>query len=83
MKEEKIKPLPFVKELSGYFFRRAKRVLKVKKSEIETASVEIHLQRGTIWVWLHCKDGLIRAQFYFDGQCYHKYDNRLEEKEAK
>ena len=79
MKKEKIKPLPFVKEFSDYFLRRAKKVLKVKRSEIETSSVEIHLERGTIWVWLHCKDGLIRAQFYLDGQCYNKYDDRKEE----
>jgi len=76
MKKGKIKPLPFVKEFSDYFVRKARRVLGVKGSEIEKSSVEIHPERGTIWVWLHCKDDLVRAQFYFDGQCYHKYDNR-------
>ena len=78
MEKEIIKPLSFVKELSAYFLRRAKRVLKVRKSEIKTSSIEVHLERGTIWVWLHCKDGLIRAQFYFDGHCYSKYDDREE-----
>jgi len=79
MKEEKIKSLPFVKKLSVYFLRRAKRVLKLKSSEFNIVSIDIHPERGTIWVWFHTSERVIgRAQFNFDGQCYHKLDNRKE-----
>ena len=79
MKEEKIKSLPFVKKLSDYFVRRARRVLKLRVSEFETASVDLHPERGTIWVWFHTTEKVIgRAQFNFDGRCYHKLDCRKE-----
>ena len=79
MKEEKIKSLPFVKKLSVYFLRRAKRVLKLKSSEFNIVSIDIHPERGTIWVWFHTSERVIgRAQFNFDGRCYHKLDNRKE-----
>lgn len=76
MKKEEIKSLFIVKEFTDYFVRRAKKVLKVKNSEIETTGIDVHPERGTIWVWFHCKHNLIRAQFYFDGQCFDKYDDR-------
>ena len=84
MKKEKIKPLPFVKEFMTYFERRAMRVLKVKKVEFRSTSIDIFSRSGNIWVWFFKKpDGGIlgRAQFTPDGRCYEKVDNRLDEDE--
>ena len=81
MKEEEIKPLLFVEEFSDYFVKRARRVLKLKNSEFKTASIDVHPERGTIWVWFHTTEKVIgRAQFNFDGRCYQKLDNRKEAK---
>ena len=79
MSEKEIQPLPFVKQFSDYFVRRAKRVLKLKDSEFKTVSIDLHPERGTIWVWFHEPARIVaRAQFYFDGRYFDKLDYRKE-----
>lgn len=81
-KEKKIKTLPFVKKFYVYFERRARRVLKLKRADYDHSSIDIHPDRGTVWVWLHGPAMIVgRAQFNFDGRCYDKLDCRLEEDE--
>ena len=80
MKKEKIKPLPVVKKFVGYIVRRAQRVLGLKNADFDHASIDVLPDRGTIWVWFHNPDKVIgRVQLYFDGRCYDKLDNRLDE----
>ncbi len=86
MKKEKIKTLPFVKELAEYFERRAKRVLKLKfkDGDYDHVSIDIHPDSETVWVWMHNPGKIVgRAQFNFDGRCYSKVDNRLDEEDEK
>ncbi len=86
MKKEKIKALSFVIELADYFERRAKRVLKLKlkDGDYDHVSIDIHPDRGTVWVWLHGVDKIIgRAHFTFDGRCQDKLDCRLDDEEKK
>ena len=81
MKEGKIKSLPCIKEFADYIVRRGKKVLKLKKAEFDHASIDVHPDSKTIWVWFHTSERVIgRAQFTFDGRCYHKLDNRKEAK---
>lgn len=80
MKKEKIKPLPFIQEFINYIVLRAMRVLKLKIADFDHASIDVHPDRGTIWVWFHNSDKVVgRAQFYFDGRCFDKLDCRLDE----
>jgi hypothetical protein len=80
MKKEKIKTLFFVLPFSTYFERRARRVLQLKKADYDHVSIDVHPDRGTIWVWLHNPESIVgRAQFKFDGRCYDKLDCRVEE----
>lgn len=77
MKRGKIKQLPCVEEFTNYIIRRAKRVLKIKDKEFNTLSIDVHPDRGTIWVWFHIPEQVIgRVQFYVDGRCYEKSDYR-------
>jgi len=81
MKKEKVKPLPMVTVFIDYFVRRAKRVLGLTNADFKTVSIDVHPERGTIWVWFHVPESVLaRAQFYFDGQCYTKWHNEPEEK---
>lgn len=82
MKKEKIKPLSFVTELFVYFERRARRVLQLRKADYDHVSIDVHPDRGTIWVWLHNPASIVgRAQFTFDGRCHDKQDCRVEEEQ--
>jgi len=70
MKEEKIKPLPFVKEFSDYFVNRAKRILKLRNVEFDNINIDFWDHLKEIWIWFF-KDGLgiiARAQFTIDGR---------------
>ncbi len=78
--EKKIKPLPAVKELIDYLVRRAKKVLKLKNADFHHVSIDLHPERGTIWVWMHGSDEIVAyAQFTLDGRCFNTNDNRLDE----
>ncbi len=57
MSEEKIKPLPFVKEFADYFIQRAKRVLKLKNKDFDTIHIDYYncTNPETIMVWFHRK----------------------------
>jgi len=80
MKKGKIKALPFIQEFINYILLRAMRVLRLKLADFDHASIDVHPDRGTIWVWIHGKEEIIaRAQFYFDGRCFSKVDNREEQ----
>jgi len=70
VKKEKIKPLPFVKEFSDYFFRRAKKILKLKNSEFKSFSVELWNTGKNIWVWFYGENSVIvaRVTFTTDGK---------------
>ena len=70
MKEEKIKPLPIVKEFSNYFLRRAKKILKLKKSGFESFSVELWNTGKNVWVWFYGENSVIvaRVTFTTDGK---------------
>ena len=84
MKKEKIKALPVVKAFTDYIVRRGKRVLGLKDAEFDHASIDVHPNSKTIWVWFHTSERVIgRAQFTFDGLCYHKLDNREKESGRK
>ena len=84
MKKEKIKSLPVITEFIDYFVSRAKRVLQLKKADFHHASIDAHPDRGTIWVWMHGSDEIVGyAQFYFDGHCFNKKDNRLDKEDEK
>ena len=84
MKGKTIKALPFVKEFADYFVRRAKRVLKLRNEDFKTSSIDVFVERGTIWVWFHNPDKIDgRAQFKFDGRCYYKVDYRLDKEKKK
>jgi len=77
MKKEKTKKLPFVQEFVSYFVKRGKRVLKLKDTDFDHPSIDVHPDTGTIWVWFHGVERIVaRAQFTFDGLCYGKYDYR-------
>lgn len=77
MKKEKIKSLPIIEDFIIYIVRRAKRVLKIKDSEFKSISIDVHPERGTIWVWFHMPEKVIaRVQFYVDGRCYEKSEYR-------
>ena len=79
MKEEKIKTLSFIQEFTNYIVLRAMRVLRLKNADFDHASIDVHPDAKTIWVWIHSKEAIIgRAQFNFDGRCYSKVDNRKE-----
>lgn len=82
MKKAKIKTLPFIKEFADYFVRRARRVLKLKlkNGDYDHMGMDVHPDDGTIWVWVYGPKEIVgRAQFNFDGRCYHKVDNREEQ----
>jgi len=67
-KEKKIKPLPVVKAYTGYWIRRARRVLNVKKGEYKEADVD-YSTRGFVYVWFHRKDQIVaNAIFTLDGK---------------
>ena len=83
-KGKKIKTLSFIKEFYIYFEHRARRVLKLKRADYDHLSIDVHPDRGTVWVWLHNPDKIVgRAQFKFDGRCYDKLDCRLDEENNK
>ena len=78
MKEKRIKPLPIVKTFIDYFVHRGKRVLKLKDADFETASIDVHPERGTIWVWFHGSKRIIaRVYFTFDGHFVEMLDYRI------
>ena len=73
MKEEKIKPLPCVKEFIDYFTQKAKRVLKLKNRDFDTVHIDYFscTSPGTICVWFHRRLGariVGRISFTPDGK---------------
>jgi len=70
VKKEKIKPLPFVKEFSDYFFRRAKKILKLKNSEFKSFSIDTWSSGKYLWVWFYGENSVIvaRVTFTVDGK---------------
>ncbi len=83
MKEEKIKPLPIVKEFSNYFFRKAKKILGLKNAGFKSFSVELWNTGKNVWVWFYGENSVIVARVTFttngkkDGDVI---DNRKEAK---
>ncbi len=79
MKEEKIKPLPIIKSFIDYFLRRGKKVLGLRNAHFDHFSIDIHPDRGTVWVWFHSSRKIIaRAWFTFDGRSIEAMDYRKE-----
>ena len=79
MKKEKIKPLPCIKAFTNYIMHRGKKVLKLKNEDFDHASIDVHPDSKTIWVWFHGSEKIIgRAQFNFDGSCYDKLNDQKE-----
>ena len=70
MKEGKIKPLPIFKEFLNYFFRRAKKILKLKNSEFKSFSIDIWSSGKYLWVWFYGENSVIvaRVTFTIDGK---------------
>lgn len=50
MSQKPIKNLPVVKAFAEYFLRKAKRDLKIKRKDYQSACVE-YSTRGKIYVW--------------------------------
>lgn len=68
MKKQKIKPLPIVKAFSDYWIRRGKKVLKIKKGQYKTVTVD-YTTRGFVYVWFHGEDEIVgNATFTLDGK---------------
>ena len=67
-KEKKIKPLPIVKAYTDYWIRRSQRVLKVKKGQYKTVTVD-YSTRGMVYVWFHGEEEILaHATFTVDGK---------------
>lgn len=70
MKKPKIKPLPIVKAYTDYWLRRARKILKVKKGQYKSVSVD-YTTRGFVYVWFHGSDEVVaHTTFTLDGKHY-------------
>ena len=59
MEKEKIKPLPVVRVYAQYWLRRARRVLKLRKSEYDCFHIDYMHTDNNVDVWFFCETDVI------------------------